>query len=137
MAKSPSPRSIPTIAPVCSNGAISTSVQQTDTKYLPLGTWRTVAERMRPSIGRNGATDKPKFRKLYDAGKNLEVRTDALALIRFVTVALALEARVSDILSPFAPAKEVLEGRVKIAEARLKRSRIYLPNPPPALFSET
>lgn len=37
------PKSIPTALSVFSNGLISTSVQQSDTKYFPLGSFDTVA----------------------------------------------------------------------------------------------
>lgn len=47
-AKALTPTSIPTAAPVGGIGLISTSVQQIDTKYLPLGFWLMVAERIRP-----------------------------------------------------------------------------------------
>ena len=37
------PKSIPTALPVLSNGSISISAQQSDTKYFPLGSCDTVA----------------------------------------------------------------------------------------------
>ena len=42
------PKSIPTALPVFSNGLISTSVQQSDTKYFPLGSCDIVALRILP-----------------------------------------------------------------------------------------
>src|SRR5699024_3784279 len=48
MANAFSPMSRPTAAPVEGNGAISTSVQQRETKYFPDGFWEMVADRIRP-----------------------------------------------------------------------------------------
>ena len=47
-AKALMPTSIPTAAPVGGIGLVSASVQQIDTKYLPLGFWLIVADRIRP-----------------------------------------------------------------------------------------